>query len=264
MPTRTSPAPRTSTCARPTCGIPVYNGQLHVNVNRDGRIISVNNSFLPGLAQSITASAPALGLRRGRARRRAAPRRDARRRAARAASARAARARRRPWTRAGLSLSPIKGALMWLPVRARRGAPGVELPDRDDRPPAPLRHDGGRDRRPGLDALRLGRRPTSTASTASPPRARTTRRPLPPADGRTLRGRTRPTRTASPFGWHDTNGAAGAEFTTTQGNNVQAYTDIDANNSPDAGLEPERRRGAQLRLRAEPDAGARAPTARPR
>ena len=30
-------------------GLPVYNAQLHVNVNRDGRIISVNNSFLPGL-----------------------------------------------------------------------------------------------------------------------------------------------------------------------------------------------------------------------
>lgn len=42
--------------------------------------------------------------------------------------------------------------------------------------------------------------------------------------------------TASPFGWHDTNGVAGAEFTTTRGNNVNAYED--GNNSgyqPDAG-----------------------------
>lgn len=30
---------------------------------------------------------------------------------------------------------------------------------------------------------------------------------------------------ASPFGWHDTNGAAGAEFTVTRGNNVSAYED---------------------------------------
>ena len=29
--------------------------------------------------------------------------------------------------------------------------------------------------------------------------------------------------TASPFGWHDTDGTAGAEFTTTRGNNVDAY-----------------------------------------
>jgi len=37
---------------------------------------------------------------------------------------------------------------------------------------------------------------------------------------------------ASPFGWHDTNGAAGAEFTTTQGNNVHAYDDRANTNSP--------------------------------
>ncbi|HYJ39865.1 MAG TPA: hypothetical protein VEW08_03680, partial [Steroidobacteraceae bacterium] len=30
-------------------GIPVYNAQLQINVNRDGRIISVNNSFMAGL-----------------------------------------------------------------------------------------------------------------------------------------------------------------------------------------------------------------------
>lgn len=37
---------------------------------------------------------------------------------------------------------------------------------------------------------------------------------------------------ASPFGWHDTNGAAGAEFTDTRGNNVEASEDTDANNVP--------------------------------
>ncbi len=44
---------------------------------------------------------------------------------------------------------------------------------------------------------------------------------------------------ASPYGWHDTNGVAGAEFTDTRGNNVSAQEDTDANNSggfrPDAG-----------------------------
>lgn len=44
--------------------------------------------------------------------------------------------------------------------------------------------------------------------------------------------------TASPFGWHDTNGAAGAEFTITRGNNAYAYTDLcdtNSGNSPDGG-----------------------------
>ncbi len=44
---------------------------------------------------------------------------------------------------------------------------------------------------------------------------------------------------ASPFGWHDTNGATGAEFTNTRGNNVYAQDDINGNNgfgsSPDGG-----------------------------
>ena len=36
--------------------------------------------------------------------------------------------------------------------------------------------------------------------------------------------------TASPFGWHDTNGAAGAEYTITRGNNVLAQEDANGNN----------------------------------
>ncbi|MEM7541654.1 MAG: M36 family metallopeptidase [Pseudomonadota bacterium] len=47
------------------------------------------------------------------------------------------------------------------------------------------------------------------------------------------------TATASPFGWHDTNGIAGAEFTDTRGNNVEAQEDSDANDTggarPDGG-----------------------------
>ena len=38
--------------------------------------------------------------------------------------------------------------------------------------------------------------------------------------------------TASPFGWHDTNGVAGAEFTITRGNNTYTYDDIGNNNAP--------------------------------
>jgi extracellular elastinolytic metalloproteinase len=51
--------------------------------------------------------------------------------------------------------------------------------------------------------------------------------------------------TASPFGWHDTNGAAGAEFTVTRGNNVCAQTDRNANNSA-CGTETQPDGGASL------------------
>jgi hypothetical protein len=43
---------------------------------------------------------------------------------------------------------------------------------------------------------------------------------------------------ASPFGWHDTDGVPGAEFTITRGNNVHAYLDQDNNNAPDFGAPP--------------------------
>ncbi len=38
---------------------------------------------------------------------------------------------------------------------------------------------------------------------------------------------------ASPYGWHDTDGIPGAEYTITRGNNAYAYTDRDANNQVD-------------------------------
>ena len=42
--------------------------------------------------------------------------------------------------------------------------------------------------------------------------------------------------TASPFGWHDTDGAVGPEFTTARGNNAHAYTDHNNSNSPDGSI----------------------------
>ncbi len=59
-----------------------------------------------------------------------------------------------------------------------------------------------------------------------------------PADGRTIA--VEPAHpVASPFGWHDTDGVAGAEFTITRGNNTHAYTDLDANDIPDPGTSPD-------------------------
>jgi hypothetical protein len=44
---------------------------------------------------------------------------------------------------------------------------------------------------------------------------------------------------ASPFGWHDTNGAVGAEFTITRGNNNHAYLDQDDDEAMDFGGSPD-------------------------
>jgi extracellular elastinolytic metalloproteinase len=61
-----------------------------------------------------------------------------------------------------------------------------------------------------------------------------------PNDGDRTLAQNRADAEASPFGWHDTDGAPGAEFTRTQGNNVHAYTDrIAPANVPDPGSDPD-------------------------
>ena len=58
---------------------------------------------------------------------------------------------------------------------------------------------------------------------------------LPPADGRVVASGEEDA-LASPFGWHDTDGADGPEFTTTRGNNTHAYLDRDDDERPDGPL----------------------------
>ncbi len=218
-------------------GIPVYNAQLHVNVNRDGRIISVNNSFLPGIARAVelvvAAHAAAGG---GRARLRSSPARRCRR-SRRRCRRRAGCSRSQRVEHAGISRSPINGKLMLLPIRQgeARLVWNFQIHTLDEEHSWDYTVDA--DDRPGVDALRLGRRRPVPRLPRSPRRVRTIRARCRPRTAASLVVNPANT-TASPFGWHDTNGAAGAEFTTTQGNNVQAYTDVDANNSPDAGSSP--------------------------
>ncbi len=44
---------------------------------------------------------------------------------------------------------------------------------------------------------------------------------------------------SSPFGWHDTDGEPGAEYTITRGNNAHAYTDQDDDGEPDPNGQPD-------------------------
>jgi extracellular elastinolytic metalloproteinase len=215
-------------------GIPVYSAQLHVNVNRDGRIISVNNSFLPGVARSVSSLSPRMQL--SAAVSSAAQFSDT----PLATQPKALQAPRGMQVssveHAGISLSPINGKLMLLPIRQgeARLVWNFQIHTLDEEHSWDYTVDANTgqvwtrfDWIAG-DQYRVYRLPAESPNHTSP---------LPPSDGRVLVVNPANT-TASPFGWHDTNGVAGAEFTTTQGNNVQAYTDVDANNSPDANSSP--------------------------
>ena len=225
-------------------GLPVYNGQLHVNVNRQGRILSVNNAFMAGLATAVSATLPAFDVAAG-------PAVDLATAVKKAAEHLGLQLDRPPKTLSsasalqgitsvepsGISLAPIEGRLMWLPIRAGvvRLVWNFQIHTLD----AQHVYDFTVDANDGKvwtrfdwtasDQYRVYRQPSESPTHTTP---------APPADGRVLLNNPANT-TASPFGWHDTNGTPGAEFNTTQGNNVHAYTDVDANNSPDTGSSPD-------------------------
>jgi extracellular elastinolytic metalloproteinase len=214
-------------------GIPVYNGQLHINVNRDGRVISVNNAFVPGISRITAELMPAIDL--GGAVEKAAAHLGIPLAGTPAVVKEAEGVvRKSAVDQKGISREKIEGQLMWLPIREGmvRLVWNFQVHTLDKQHMYDLTVDENgvwtRFDWTSSDSYRVYARPAESPNHASPPA---------PADGRTLV--TNPANsTASPFGWHDTNGAAGAEFTTTQGNNVQAYTDTDANDAPDAGSSP--------------------------
>ena len=210
-------------------GLSVYNAQLHVNVDRESRIMSVNNQFVPALGGSINAVAPTSS--------------------AAAAVARAAEHlaialeatpeileqassidRVTEVDPTGVSLEPITARLMFLPVRlgtvrlvwnfqihTADGAHAYDFTVDADTGTVWTRFDWV-----ASDQYVVYQQPVESPS-------HTTQ--APPGDGRTLQFNPA-SATASPWGWHDTNGSSGAELTIPLGNNVHAYEDRNNSNSP--------------------------------
>lgn len=198
-------------------GIPVYNGQLQVNVNRDGRVISVHSALVPGLAAAATDATPALdaeaallaaaghlGLSADGPPRKLAPPSGVRR----------SHRLRAP----GISTDAAEAALAWLPVgdgearlvwtllvRPPGGGHLYELTVDAVDGRVWTRFD-----RTDADSYRVYPRPVESPDHTSP---------APPADARVLV--TDPAHpVASPLGWHDTGSAS---YTVTHGNNTHAF-----------------------------------------
>ncbi|TLZ59537.1 MAG: metalloprotease [Methanobacteriota archaeon] len=237
-------------------GIEVYAGILTLSLRPDGGVLSARSRFVSNLAAATDGQAPKIS-------------------AIEAATAVAESLDLNPTSDfrlvsqtngadmastisdGGIALAPIDAVLVWLPLETSvRLAWSVEIQERggdhwwtafvDAETGASLGQDDSISH-DSAEAIALAIDHRGGASTTVPMFPITdgaTYRvfPLPmesPSDGgrALVSGAADPS--ASPFGWHDTNGVPGPEFTVTRGNNVHAYADRDANNVPDAGSSPD-------------------------
>jgi extracellular elastinolytic metalloproteinase len=236
--------------------IEVFGANININIARDGSVINMGNQFISDLASGINTAEPGLTAV------------DAVHAAAQSLNLTISEvvveqekfnddARTTLLSDGGISLEAIPARLVYQPVERQgvRLAWEVEIYELDAQNWWNIRIDA-------QTGAELGRfnyvihdnfgEPGGTAhsapagAAAAPPEApqnsmlpdqyNVYAMPLesPSHGGRTLEVDPADT-TASPFGWHDTNGSSGAESTFTVGNNVDAYEDTNNSNSPTGG-----------------------------
>jgi extracellular elastinolytic metalloproteinase len=168
------------------------------NVNREGRLLSVNNSFLPGIARAAGGWKPVLDLAAAAARR--PPTSGVSLKAAPQVIESADNADSGPVVDdRAISLAPIRGRLMWLPIRAgmARLVWNFEIQTLDTQHWYDMTVDAIDGRvwtrfdHVASDSYRVYARPAESPNHVSP---------LPPADGRTTVTNSA-FAAASPFGW---------------------------------------------------------------
>ena len=203
---RTSPATgATRVFLRQTAhGLPLYNGELQVNLDRDGRIVSINNGFVESLEGAVNTTTPTLT-------------------AAQAIASGAAQI--------GSSVDPDAAAtaqLMLLPIQ--RGDVRLVWNFQFEPPGRVHYYDFTVDATTGevwtrFDWVAFEGEFTVYPKPVESPNFAT---PAPPADARTVVTHL-PDPTASPSGWFNTGTTA---YTIMRGNNVHAYDDRDTDGFP--------------------------------
>ncbi len=270
-------------------GVEVVNGDIGVHVMPDGRIVHLTSRFVPDLAARVNARAPAvepeIAILRAAEHLGLTPGGPPSLLEVEGGPAMAA-----VYDGTGISLDPIPAQLMYLP----RGEGGVRLVwslvirqlgtsdwwnlfvdaltgevlekfnwTVSERPAVALGRPG-----PAPAGARESRAPTASGAQATEDAEGCAANcyrvfALPkesPSDGDRTLDADPADATASPFGWHDTDGAAGAEFTDSRGNNVEAQTDLDANNVFTAGTDVRSQGGANLIFDDPLDLGQEPPT----
>jgi extracellular elastinolytic metalloproteinase len=215
-------------------GIEVYNGDLNVNVARNGAIINVNNLFVPDLAGKVLQRSPAITPERA-VQEAASHFGLMQREALLTVEAPGGPMRKVVLSGAGLSDLDIPVQLVYQPNDARTEVTlawdlSLRLIEKSDwwsvRVDAAsgrvisqynwTSHLGHGDAPQGVPADQYRVYPFPAES----PQFTTNQLVTGPADP-----------VASPFGWHDTDGDDAPDFTDTRGNNVFAQEDLDNNNT---------------------------------
>ncbi|HLV59106.1 MAG TPA: M36 family metallopeptidase, partial [Natronosporangium sp.] len=244
-------------------GLEVFGAYATVNVAADGRVVFVGDSLVAGLAAGASGTPGAPGLDAAAAVEAAAAELELDRPVGlRPLTRRAGPARETVLSGGGISDAPIPARLGWQPTdEGLRLAWQLVIDDTSDahlwnvtvdaQTGEVLRVDDWTSH-DSLDVLAATlARPASRSASELP--APVVSAPDPVDDGSAYRVVPHPAESpndadrtlvstpadgaGSPFGWHDTDGAPGAEFTVTRGNNVHAYLDQDANNAPDPGFD---------------------------
>jgi extracellular elastinolytic metalloproteinase len=201
-------------------GLEVFNGDININIDREGRVINLGNRFVSDLKNSVNttvASLSAVEAVNGAARSLSltitepiVPRRTL-----------GGRANEVILSNGGISLEDIPVKLMYQPQRTgTRLSWNMVIRLKNGQNWWNLRVDA-------VTGEVLSQNDWIANDTyrvfASPKES--------PSDGPRTSVVNPANALASPFGWHDTNGAAGADFTDTRGNNVFAQDDLDANDT---------------------------------
>lgn len=237
-------------------GIEVWNAIINVNVASDGSVISAGSSFVGNIA----AAAGGQSARKSGVEAATAAARHLNLRASRdfeVLSRKGGPGDRMTLSDGGISAKPIDARLVWLPQNGDvRLAWTLEIEPQDGAHWWYAFVDAQTGESLGqVDLIVHDSIESTSAAIARPLGTTAAIAEFAQTDGATYRVFPQPLESptdgnrelvvnaanpdASPLGWHDTDGAAGAEFTVTRGNNVHAYADRDNNNIPDPGSDPD-------------------------
>ncbi len=248
-------------------GIPVYNAVMNVHLDAEGDLFKMNNQFLRNIESKINTNQPTLDAQTAISRVARTMQYDMSELPRLEEQKSASRSQEQTFTKGSISRVDIPVQLMYQPMedgtlRLAWDMSIAEMEDADwwsmrvDAQTGEILHqhnwtvycnfdvdqcaeEGHVHHYPAEDHTM-----TSTQQNIAAPNVANTYNVFDePVESPIHGGRTLVTTTgdpiASPFGWHDTNGATGAEFTITRGNNVWAQEDANGNDgtgfSPDGG-----------------------------